>query len=122
MNEPFGIALIVGALGLALWSAVIAIRARGLGRAVFLGALMLELGLLVQLVVAAVATFGGVEPPEPGLTIGYLSASVLILPIVVTYGMGSGESERWDGVVLGVASLAIAAIVWRLLVTWPSDA
>lgn len=122
MNEPLGIALIAGAAGLALWSAIVAVRGRGAGRAVFLGALVLELGLLAQLVAAAVITFRGAEPPEPGLTIGYLSASVLILPIVVTYGMGSGESERWDAVLLAVAALAVAAIVLRLLATWPSGA
>ncbi len=82
------------------------------------GALALvELLLVVQLVVAIVAPAAGNEPLGSVLEFYvYLLSALLIPPFAVFWGLV--DRSRWSTVVLGVAALAIAVMVYRMQVIW----
>ncbi|MGX5695171.1 hypothetical protein ACWKWP_03135 [Agromyces soli] len=82
------------------------------------GALALvELLLLVQLVVAVVAPAFGNEPTGSPLEFyTYLVGALLIPPAAVFWALL--ERTRWSTVILGVAALAVAVMVYRMLQIW----
>jgi hypothetical protein len=83
-----------------------------------LGSLLLvELLLLAQLVVAVVAPLVGNEPTGNLVEYYvYLVSAILIPPLAVLWGLV--ERSRWSTVVLGIAALAVAVMVWRMNVIW----
>lgn len=83
-----------------------------------LGALALvELLLIVQLVVALVAPAFGNNPTGSVLEFYvYLVSAVLIPPLAGFWALV--ERNRWSTVVLGVAALAIAVMVYRMGQIW----
>jgi hypothetical protein len=101
---------------LALWSLEAAVRGvRPSGPQ--LGALAaLEVALLVQAVVAAVAMLAGDHESSRGIVVGYLVASVLLLPAGVLWGIA--DRSRWGNGVLAIACLAVAVVVLRLMQVW----
>lgn len=82
------------------------------------GALVLvELLLLVQLVVALLAPLFGNEPTGSVLEFyTYLVGALLLPPAAVFWGLL--ERSRWSTVVLGVAALSVAVMVYRMLQIW----
>jgi hypothetical protein len=82
------------------------------------GALALvELLLIVQLVVAIAAPAFGNEPTGNVLEFYvYLVGALLIPPAAVFWALL--ERSRWSTVVLGVAALAVAVMVYRMLQIW----
>ena len=82
------------------------------------GALALvELLLIVQLVVAIVAPAFGNEATGNLLEFyTYLVGALLIPPAAVFWALL--ERSRWSTVVLGVAALAVAVMVYRMLQIW----
>lgn len=82
------------------------------------GALALvELLLLVQVVVAIVAPFAGNSPTGDLLEYWVYLVSAVLLPIgAVLWALM--ERSRWSTVILGVAALAVAIMVWRMHVIW----
>ena len=82
------------------------------------GALALvELLLVVQLVVAIAAPAFGNEPTGSLLEFYiYLVGALLLPPAAVFWGLL--EPNRWSTVVLGVAALAVAVMVYRMLQIW----
>ncbi|MCP1429643.1 hypothetical protein J3D45_002141 [Microbacterium foliorum] len=82
------------------------------------GALALvELLLLVQVVVAIVAPFAGNPPTGDLLEYWVYLVSAVLLPIgAVLWALM--ERSRWSTVILGVAALAVAIMVWRMHVIW----
>jgi membrane-bound ClpP family serine protease len=107
-----GVAVVAGVLCLALGFA---------GRApsdLTNGALVLvELLLLVQLVIALLAPLFGNQPsgsvPE---FYTYLVGALLLPPAAVFWALL--ERSRWSTVVLGVAALSVAVMVYRMLQIW----
>jgi len=82
------------------------------------GALALvELLLLVQVVVAIVAPFVGNPPTGDLLEYWVYLVSAVLLP-VGTVLWALMERSRWSTVILGVAGLAVAIMVWRMHVIW----
>jgi RsiW-degrading membrane proteinase PrsW (M82 family) len=83
-----------------------------------LGAVALvEVLLIVQVVVALVAPAMGNVPTGSGLEFWvYLVSAVLIPPAAVLWALI--ERNRWSTVVLGVACLAIAVMVYRMGQIW----
>ncbi len=79
--------------------------------------LVVELLLIVQLVVAVVAPGAG-NPPTGNILefYLYLVSAILIPPLAVIWGLI--ERTRWSTVVLGVACLAIAVMVYRMQQIW----
>ena len=82
------------------------------------GALALvELLLIVQVVIAIVAPLAGNPPTGSLLEFWvYLVSAVLLPPLAV--GWALVERSRWSTVIMGVAALAIAIMVWRMQVIW----
>ena len=82
------------------------------------GALALvELLLLVQVVVAIVAPLAGNPPTGDLLEYWVYLVSAVLLPIgAVLWALM--ERSRWSTVILGVAALAVAIMVWRMHVIW----
>lgn len=82
------------------------------------GALALvELLLVVQVVVAVVAPFAGNPPTGDLLEYWVYLVSAVLLPIgAVLWALM--ERSRWSTVILGVAAIAVAIMVWRMHVIW----
>lgn len=82
------------------------------------GALALvELLLIVQVVVAIVAPFAGNPPTGDLLEFWvYLISAVLLPAGAVIWALM--ERSRWSTVILGVAGIAIAIMLWRMQVIW----
>ena len=77
---------------------------------------ILELLLAVRVVAGIGSMLSGERPDELSAHVGYLVASVCLLPIA----MRSTEEDRgpWSSGVIAVAALAVAVVVWRLQATW----
>ena len=77
---------------------------------------MLELLLVVRAVGGLGAMLGGTDPAEYSAHVGYLVASVCILPIA----MRSIENDRatWSSGVVAVAAAATTVVAVRLQMTW----
>lgn len=82
------------------------------------GALALvEVLLVAQIVVAIVAPRAGNPPTGDLLEFWVYLVSAALLPIgAVLWALM--ERSRWSTVVLGVAALAIAIMLWRMQVIW----
>ena len=81
------------------------------------GLALVELLLITQVVVAIVAPFAGNPPTGSALEYWvYLVSAVLVAPIAVLWALV--ERSRWSTVIMGVAALAIAIMVWRMQVIW----
>ncbi|WP_311243328.1 hypothetical protein [Microbacterium sp. WCS2018Hpa-23] len=82
------------------------------------GALALvELLLVIQVVVAIVAPLVGNPPTGDLLEYWVYLVSAVLLPIgAVLWALM--ERSRWSTVILGVAGLAVAIMVWRMHVIW----
>ena len=82
--------------------------------------LLLTEGLLVVAAVVDVARLAtGHRSDEPVVHLGYVLASVLLLPILVrpVPGDASDDDRRGRQLVLSLACLAVLVVVWRQRVT-----
>ena len=81
------------------------------------GLALIELLLIAQVVIAIVSPFAG-NPPTGSLLEYwvYLVSAVLIPPVAVAWALV--ERSRWSTVIMGVAALAVAIMVWRMHVIW----
>jgi hypothetical protein len=80
-------------------------------------ALLVELLLIAQIVVAVVAPLAGNAPTGNALEFWmYLITAALIPPLAVIWGLV--DRTRWSTVVLGVACLAVAVMVARMHQIW----
>ncbi|MFB4348399.1 hypothetical protein [Microbacterium sp. CR_7] len=78
---------------------------------------LVELLLLVQVVVAIVAPFVGNPPTGDLLEYWVYLVSAVLLPIgAVLWALM--ERSRWSTVILGVAGIAVAIMVWRMYAIW----
>ena len=82
------------------------------------GALALvEVLLVVQVVAAIIAPFAGNPPTGDLLEYWVYLISAVLLPVgAVLWALM--ERSRWSTVILGVAALAIAIMLWRMQVIW----
>lgn len=82
------------------------------------GALALvEVLLVVQMVAAIIAPFAGNPPTGDLLEYWVYLISAVLLPVgAVLWALM--ERSRWSTVILGVAALAIAIMLWRMQVIW----
>jgi len=78
---------------------------------------LLELLLIAQVVIAVVAPLVG-NPPSGSLLEYwvYLVSAVLLPPAGVVWALI--ERSRWSTVIMGIAALAVAVMVWRMYVIW----
>ncbi len=78
---------------------------------------LLELYLVVQVVVSIAAPLTG-NPPSGSLLEFwvYLVSAVLLPPAGVFWALL--ERSRWSTVIMGIAGLAVAVMVWRMETIW----
>lgn len=77
--------------------------------------------LLAQVVIAIVAPLAGNPPVGSALEYWvYLVSAVLIPPASVFWALI--ERSRWSTVIMGVAALSVAVMVWRMQVIWTVQA
>lgn len=80
--------------------------------------LLVDLVLVVQLVVAIVAPATGNVPTGSSLEFYvYLVSAILLPPLAILWSLLE-RTSRWSTVVLGVAALAIAVMVYRMHQIW----
>jgi hypothetical protein len=79
--------------------------------------LLIELLLVAQLVVALVAPLAGNHPSGSVLEFYTYLISALLLPPAAGF-WGLLERDRWSTVVLGVAGLSVAVMVYRMYEIW----
>jgi len=78
---------------------------------------LLELLLIAQIVVAIVAPLAGNPPTGSLLEFWvYLVSAALLPPAGVFWALL--ERSRWSTVIMGIAALAVAVMVWRMQVIW----
>ncbi|WP_395243566.1 hypothetical protein ACGGZK_15745 [Agromyces sp. MMS24-K17] len=83
-----------------------------------LGSLALvELLLIGQVVVAAVAPLAGNQPSGSALEFWIYLVSAALLPPAAGF-WALLERTRWSTVILGVAALAVAVMVYRMFQIW----
>lgn len=81
------------------------------------GLALVFLLLVAQTVIAIVAPFAGNPPVGSALEFWvYLVSAVLLPPAAVFWALI--ERSRWSTVILGIAALAVAVMVWRMQVIW----
>lgn len=78
---------------------------------------LVEVLLIAQVVVAIVSPLAGNPPTGDLLEFWVYLVSAVLLPIgAVLWALM--ERSRWSTVILGVAALAIAIMLWRMQVIW----
>ena len=78
---------------------------------------LIELLLIVQVVIGIVAPLAGNPPTGSLLEFWVYLVSAVLLPIgAVVWALL--ERSRWSTVIMGVAALAVAVMVWRMQVIW----
>jgi hypothetical protein len=78
---------------------------------------LVEVFLVIQIVISLVAPAFGNLPTGSGLEFWvYLVTAALMPPLGVLWGLI--ERSRWSTVVLGVASLAVAVMAYRMYQIW----
>jgi hypothetical protein len=79
--------------------------------------LLVEVLLVVQLVMAIIApAFGNVATGSALEFWIYLVSAILIPPAAILWGLI--ERNRWSSVILGVACLSVAVMVYRMSEIW----
>ena len=78
---------------------------------------LVELLLVVQVVAAIVGPLAGNPPTGDLLEYWVYLVSAVLLPVgAVLWALM--ERSRWSTVILGVAALAVAVMIWRMQVIW----
>jgi hypothetical protein len=79
--------------------------------------LLVEVLLLVQVVIAVVSPAFGNAPTGSALEFWvYLVTAAIIPPLAIVWGLV--DRSRWSTVTLGVASLAVGVMVYRMYQIW----
>ena len=78
---------------------------------------LLELLLIVQIVMGIVAPLVGNPPTGSLLEFWVYLVSAALLPIAGV-GWALLERSRWSTVIMGIAALAVAVMVWRMYTIW----
>ena len=107
------------ALALAVGLACIgfALAGRGPNDITVIGVGLVEVAMVAQLVIGAVAPATG-NPPTGSLLEWwmYMVAALLIPPAAIFWALV--ERNRWANLILATAALGIAVMVWRMYTIW----
>lgn len=117
MILPYTIVVIAVAVLAALVCIGFSIAKRGIND-YQLGALaLLELLLVAQAVIAIVAPFVGNPPTGFLVEFWAYAIAALLIPLLAVF-WGLRERDRWSSLVMGIAALAIAVMLWRMQLIW----
>lgn len=112
----FGYVVLAASLLLALWTGIQAGRRRPTSEAQMIGAIVVEVALLAQVVIALVALFGGTVVAEPVTFVAYSVGVLLALPL--GFYLAREERTRWGSLCLCFTAVVVAVMVLRLLQLW----
>lgn len=108
-------------VGIAVLAGLVAITAGLIGRRpgdVTVGSLaLIEVLLIAQIIVAIIAPFAGNPPTGSLLEFWTYLVSAALVPVAGA-AWALLERSRWSTVVMGVAALAVAVMVWRMHQIW----
>lgn len=119
---PLEIAIVVASLALAVVGLVMAVLRRT--RAAWYPAALrvLQGALVVQAAVAGLLLLRGHRPDELVTFVAYALVSLVVVPALLTL-LSSPDEEFggpvWPNVLVTVAAVAVAVLVWRMGATWP---
>jgi hypothetical protein len=113
---PVQLVLASAALVVAIWLVVLIVLDRVPGDAVFGALVVLEVGVVVQLVIGLVRVFGDHPGVNVAAYLGYLVGALLVLPIGFLWS--AGERTRSGTAVLLVAVLVVPVLSLRLHDLW----
>jgi hypothetical protein len=113
---PVQLVLASAALVVAIWLAVLIVLDRRAGDPVFGALVVLEVGVVVQLVIGLVRVFGDHPGVNVAAYVGYLVGALLVLPIGFLWS--AGERTRSGTAVLLVAVLVVPVLSLRLHDLW----
>jgi hypothetical protein len=116
MIPVLGYAVLAASLLLALWTGVQAARRRPTSEAQMIGAIVVEVVLLAQVVIALVRVIGGSVLAEPVTFIAYSVGVLLALPL--GFYLAREERTRWGSLCLCFTAVVVAVMVLRLLQLW----
>jgi hypothetical protein len=109
-------AVVLASLVPALWALVLVVRDRGVDLVLLIGAAVVEVAVLVQLVVGIANLVGSHRDIAHGTFLGYLIGALLVPPAGVAWGVG--EKNRYGSTVLLVVFLVMPVMVLRLDSIW----
>ena len=112
MSAAFLVAVVAYALGVAVVCAFTALRGRRRHPLILPALLVIEFCVLVQAVLDLVHLAGGPRPAALAVHIGYLAASVVILPLAV--GSVRLDEGRWATAAVGIGCVIVAVVSLRL--------
>lgn len=117
MIEWFTTAQVVVAVAAGLLAVILGLAGRLPNDLVLGAAALVELLLIAQVVVALVAPAVGNAPTGSGLEFWvYLVSAALLAPLAVFWALV--ERNRWSTVIVGVACLAVAVMLYRMGQIW----
>ncbi len=117
MIEWFTTAQVAVAVAAGLLCLVLGLAGRTPNDLVLAATALVELLLIVQVVIALVAPATGNTPTGSLLEFWiYLVSAVLLPPAAAFWALV--DRSKWSTVILGVASLAVAVMVYRMGVIW----
>ena len=116
MIPVLGYAVLAAALLLALWTGIQAARRRPTSEAQMVGAIVVEIALLAQVVIAVVQLIGGHPLAEPVTVVAYSIGVLLALPL--GFYLAREERTRWGSLCLCFTAVVVAVMVLRLLQLW----
>ncbi|MCA0215782.1 MAG: hypothetical protein LCH43_00335 [Actinobacteria bacterium] len=117
MIEWFTSVQLVVAVAAGLLAVVLGLAGRKPNDLVLASAALVELLLIAQIIVAIVAPAVGNAPTGSGLEFWvYLVSAALLPPLAVFWALV--ERNRWSTVIVGVACLAVAVMLYRMGQIW----
>lgn len=117
MIEWFTTAQVAVAVAAGLLCLVLGFAGRTPNDLVLAATALVELLLIVQVVIALVAPATGNNPTGSLLEFWIYQVSAVLLPPAAAF-WALVDRSKWSTVILGVASLAVAVMVYRMGVIW----
>ncbi|TDE88980.1 hypothetical protein EXU48_21980 [Occultella glacieicola] len=109
--------IIVGCcLVLAVWAVVLAVRNTSVTFNQLIGAAVIEVALVAQMVVAGISLAGGHDLGDPVTFWGYLITALVMMPVAAVVAFT--ERSRWSSVVLAVAAVVLMVMQMRVNQVW----
>ncbi|MBN9224536.1 MAG: hypothetical protein ABS63_09760 [Microbacterium sp. SCN 70-27] len=117
----FTIAQVAVAVAVGVVAVVAGLMGRRPGDVTVGGMALILVLLLAQVVVAIVAPLTGNAPVGSVLEFWvYLVSAVLLPPAAAFWALI--ERSRWSTVIMGIAALSVAVMIWRMQVIWTTPA
>lgn len=118
MSPHLAVTIALYAAFLAAWAIGAALLGRPRGRTHGVALVALELAAVVQVTLDVAGLLAGHRPPQPATHLGYLVASLVVLPIALSSAGPAEDDGPWGSAIAAVGCCAMAVVALRLRVTW----